>query len=64
MQVFEFLFATQLNKRTDVIDIIYMWTLPKEENKTTPVLTFLGTRFRFYLFISVHTDMCAALLLF
>lgn len=30
LQLLEFLFPTQPMKRTDVIDMIHVWTLPKE----------------------------------
>lgn len=64
LQMFKFLFVTLPNKRMDANDIIYMLTLSNEENETTPVLKFLGMRICFYEFIFVHTDMCAAFLLF
>lgn len=62
--LFRFLFAAELNTWTDAIKVIYMRRLLKEGNEMAPVLTYLGERATFHWFIPVHSDMCAALLLF
>lgn len=64
VQMFRFAFAAEVNGRADAIKVIYMRMLLKEGNEIASVLTYLGTRATFHWFIYVHSDMCAALLLF